>query len=171
MKPSRDEIKRLIRETISPTFVPLGFANPGIPMWRWREAFVDVLHFYMPSNTTDFTIELACHPRKLASPHPLPWDCIFRGRIYYPDKNLCSGTFFKTQSMIETEREMLIKITPFVHENALEWWSKFSTIEKAIELLANSSESEQEKYGFRPIGSLAYNRNLVLLQSLSDVLL
>ena len=64
---------------------------------------------------------------------------------------------------------MLIKITPFVHENSLEWWSMFSTIEKAIELLANNSEAEQEKYGIRPKCSLAYNRNLKLLQRLSDV--
>lgn len=168
MKLSRDEIKMLIRETIAPTFVPFGFMNPGVSMWRWREEFVDVLHFYMPSNTTDFAIELGFHPRKLSSTHPMPWDSIFRGRIQYLDKSICSGTFYKTQNTIEKEREMILIIIPFVQENALAWWSAFSTIEKSLKLILNSGEFEQEKFGFSAKGSLAYVRNVTLLQSLRN---
>jgi hypothetical protein len=86
MKPSRDEVKNVIRETISPAFVPFGFTNPGISMWRWREEFVDVLSCYMPSHTSDFHIEVGCQPRKTLRHHSLPWNCIFRRWIAYADK-------------------------------------------------------------------------------------
>jgi hypothetical protein len=168
MKPSREEIKRIIRETISPAFVPLGFANPGISMWRWREVFVDVLHFYMPSNTTDFAIEVGCHPRKFVRPHPLPWVCIFRYRIGFTDKNNRYIYWFETQDTVEKEREMLLEITPLIRETALSWWSKFSTIEKAIEMLVSSSEAELDQITFPRKGSIAFAKNLAILQYLTS---
>jgi hypothetical protein len=166
---SRAEIKKIIRETICPAFITAGFPNPGISMWRWRETFVDVLHFYIPSNTTDFAIEFGCHPRKIVRPHPLPWHCMFRNRIHYPDKKIFSGDFLKTAETIEQERKLLIKITPYVFNSALAWWAKFSTVENALDLLLNSSEADLDSIFTPRKGSVAFNQNLAILQSLIDM--
>ena len=167
MKPTWAENKKVIRETICPVFVPAGFANPGISMWRWRESFVDLLHFHNMSNSSYFAIDLGCHPRKVSSPHPGPWDCMFWHRIHYPDKTVFYlGGGFKTADTIEQEREILLGVTPYVLDTALTWWSQFSTIEKAIEFLLEDSEADLEKITPYIKGSVIFNRNLAILQSL-----
>lgn len=163
---SRDEVKKIIRETISLAFVPFGFANPGISMWRWREEFVDVLAFYMPSNTSDFAIEVGCQPRKILRPHPLPWHCIFRSRVGYTDKNNRLIRWFETQDTIDQERKLLLEITATVRDNALSWWSKFSTVENALELLMSSSDTDLDKITTPRKGSIVFAQNLAILQDL-----
>jgi len=171
VKPTREDVKKVIRETISPAFVPFGFANPGISMWRYREEFVDVFHVDMPSYWSDFLpndflIDIGCQPRKILRPHPLPYVCIFYNRICCQDINGRFECSFVVQDTIDKEREMLSKATPFILENALTWWSKFSTIEKAIELLVSSSEADLDHITSPRKGSIVFAKNLTILQNL-----
>ncbi len=161
------ETKKVIRETISTVFVNAGFPNPGISMWRWRENFVDVLHFYHGSNSPYFAIDLGCHPRKISSPHLLPWQCVFRSRVHVPDKNLAiNGYDFAFTESVDELRQKLVKCTPFILDYSLAWWSKFSTIDNAIDFLVNSSEATLEEVMVARKGSVAYQENLAAVKSL-----
>jgi hypothetical protein len=161
------ETKKVIRELLAPVFVNAGFPNPGVAMWRWRVDFVDVLFFYHRSNSNFFSVELGCHPRNISSPHPEPWNCIFRSRVHVPDISppIYGDNILFTESVDEL-RQTLVRSAPFILDYSLMWWSQFSTIENANDLLVNSSDANLNKIGVGIKGSVAYQENLAAVKSL-----
>jgi hypothetical protein len=166
MKPAWAEVKEAIREIVCPSFLPLGFTNPGISMWRCREQIVDVVHFYYNGNMPGFAIELGCHPRKAKPSMPKPWDCIFRTRISHSDRSICQHTIFLFAGTIEIQRQILLRLVPEISIKTSAWLSQLDTLSDAIQLITNSSPSELHNLMDAGKGSQAYEENLRLLQSL-----
>ncbi len=158
------ETKKVIREVCRPALLALGFPNPGISSWRYREHFIDVAWFYYRPGC--FRLDIGCHPRKAAGMNLLPLDCMFRIGSEYPSKDHPFGQWIPVLETIEEQRELVLSILPKKIEIAGTWLAKFTTLEEAVHLLETLPTEELDQIYWATRFSPAYEESLVLLKAL-----
>jgi hypothetical protein len=124
------EFKKVIASTFDQELLKVGFKNPAFKMYRFREAFIDVIQFYPDKYYLKYTIEFGTHPRKdkqFKGNKKSCWWFMFRGR---QTKN---GAYFwlDIPDTYDGAIKQVRKIEHDVIDQAIYFFDRFQTIEDA----------------------------------------